>query len=797
MISCLRAVLLFLLLLPVAHLAAQPAMELTEAAKRLSVAASQIARADRTLEAKTDEPARDALRQQLTAAATDAAAVATGLQAELALVDARIAELGPAAAAETPELRNQRTLLAQQRTGLDSAIKRGRLLGIEAQQLIDEIEAAQAEQIGERIAQRTPSPVSPAFWSRLLKSLPRDLGRGARLLSDIGAEWGRGFRGQVPWPAAAGLAVALLLLFPARLALRRAGRNRMVAQGVPGHRVRRSAYALWRVVVGTALPGFAALIFAQGLRWSDMVSERAAPLLDTLVVAAFVSAFVNSLAGTLLLRSQPSWRLLSIDDATAQRLRPWSWLLSALALAVPCLDTFTRTAGASTIGSTAVAIVEVLAYIVLLGGTLFTIGRLRAGSEEAPARAGVAVLSLAAWIALLVALGALLFGYVGLSRFIVRTMTWAAVVSGTLYLLLAATDDVATTVFSSKSRFGETLHRGVGIRPAAIDQFGVLLSGGIRLTLVLLALATMLDPFGTSIGTLFGRLGAINQGITVGALSLSPWSLLRSILVFVIGLALVKLFGRWLNGRYLPTTELDGSARNSVSLVARYVGLSLAVLWALASLGIGVERIALLLSALSVGIGFGLQAITQNFVSGLILLAERPVKIGDLVRIGTDEGDVKRISVRSTEIELADHSTLIVPNSELITKSVLNKTLASPLGRIQLQFAVPITADANRVREILLELFATNADVLAEPAPAVFIDGIADNRVAFNAFAHVASPRAAYGARSAILFALLHRLGEEKIDIGTVPQRLELAGPVALPLPAGQTATPPVPTSKG
>ncbi|NEK65268.1 MAG: mechanosensitive ion channel, partial [Xanthomonas perforans] len=104
-------------------------------------------------------------------------------------------------------------------------------------------------------------------------------------------------------------------------------------------------------------------------------------------------------------------------------------------------------------------------------------------------------------------------------------------------------------------------------------------------------------------------------------------------------------------------------------------------------------RLALVLSALSVGIGFGLQAITQNFVSGLILLAERPVKIGDWVRIGDQEGDVRKISVRATEIQVGDRSTLIVPNSELITKSVRNMTLSNPMGRVQLQFSVPLETD--------------------------------------------------------------------------------------------------------
>ena len=183
------------------------------------------------------------------------------------------------------------------------------------------------------------------------------------------------------------------------------------------------------------------------------------------------------------------------------------------------------------------------------------------------------------------------------------------------------------------------------------------------------------------------------------------------------------------------------------------------------------------------GIGFGLQAITSNFVSGLILLAERPIKIGDLVRIGADEGDVKRISVRSTEIELPDHSTLIVPNSELITKTVHNKTLASPLGRIQIQFSIPIEADADAARDIIAGAFAAEEAVLDDPAPAVFIDSIVDGRVFFNCFAHVASPRAAYRTRSQLFTVILRRFREDGIELGTVPQRMELIRTPGEPLP--------------
>jgi small-conductance mechanosensitive channel len=149
------------------------------------------------------------------------------------------------------------------------------------------------------------------------------------------------------------------------------------------------------------------------------------------------------------------------------------------------------------------------------------------------------------------------------------------------------------------------------------------------------------------------------------------------------------------------------------------------------------------------------------------------VKIGDWVRIGDQEGDVKRISVRATEIQIADRSTLIVPNSELITKSIVNKTLADPLGRIQLQFSVPLGSDVDEVHRMVMDIYDRQAAVLDDPKPSLFIDTVMDGRINFNGFAFVNSPRAVYGTRSEIWFRLLSELPKAGIELGTTPQQVE------------------------
>ncbi len=776
-----QCVMALLLMLAASTAVAQPS-PIDAASAAIATAEADLNRVDAALDTRVDREGRARLRDEALAAQTSAKDAADQLRTQLALVDARIAGLGPpvAGVVEAADIRSERSALAQSRSALDSKVKRGQLIAVEAAQLVAEIDQAQAAEVSQRISVRAPSPLSPRFWSELYAAFPRDARRVSAFATREWAQVEISLRRGIPWVALLGGLLALVLLLPVRQALRGAG-QRYLIEDAPGHRVRRSANALWRVLIGTALPATAAFLFVQSLRWSALLAPAWSPLADALIVAAGFAGFTASVGAAFLMARQPSWRVVPLTDAAAMALRPVAWAFAALTFVVFLLTAFNSTIGASGSALLALQIVEIIVHLLLIAGTLMIIGRLRTreaadgeSAAEAAASAGVGAVTLALWLTVAGATLAMLIGYVGLAITIVQFVIWATLLGVCTYLLMVVIDDVATSLFQRDSRVGQTLRHGAGVGASAVDQFGVLLSAVLRLAVIVIALGLMLYPFGAGFGSFLDRVAGLARGVDVGGISISPGTILRFVAVLALGLFLVRQFTGWLDQRYLPSTDLDSSVRNSIRLVARYIAIALAVVWALASLGIGMERIALLLSALSVGIGFGLQAITQNFVSGLILLAERPIKIGDLIRVGTDEGDVKRISVRSTEIELGDHSTLIVPNSELITKSVLNKTLAGPLGRIQIQFSVPIATDADRVRTLVLDTFAAEPAVLDTPAPAVLVDGIADGRILFNCLAHVASPRSTGDARSNVLLVLLRRIRDEGIELGTVPQRMEL-----------------------
>ncbi|MDV0439218.1 DUF3772 domain-containing protein [Xanthomonas sacchari] len=725
---------------------------------------------------------------QVSDASNDAQTAADALSQQLAQVNARLQQLGPAATGDSPDIAAQRKALTKQRDALDSGVKRGKLMVVEARQLADDIERARAEHFSQELSLRSPSPLSPTLWKQIADDFPDDQAKllalyalGQQSLQSALAEHGNGALG-------IGIAIAVILLFPLRYLLRWLGKRYAVSRA-PGSRLRRSGLAIWFLLLGTLTPGLAALALAEALRSIDAVPERLDAVLNGFVWVSFAAAFMGSLGASVLLPNQPSWRLFPIDDATARRLRKYTWATAALAWLSSMLLVINQAARTSDSATVAADGVIALVYGVLILATLTSLTRLRRRQyAEAAAQAlandqppppgqhgGVlALIGVLVKVAVVVALLAALLGYLHLGLFITRQIIWITMIVGAVRLLMTFADDFALWLFASEGRIGRAANGALGVRSSSLEQAGVLTSALLRVVLLLIGIGALLMPFGTNVSIISDWFSLLSDGIRVSdKVVLYPGAIARSVLVLLLGLGVMQYLHRWLTQTYLPKTELDDGSRNSISTVARYVGIILAALWALAALGIGLERIALVVSALSVGIGFGLQSITQNFVSGLILLAERPVKIGDWIKIGDQEGDVRRISVRATEIQVGDRSTLIVPNSELITKTLRNMTLAGPLGRVQIQFAVSLGTDVVKLRAILLELYAAHQGVLDDPAPSVFIDSIANGHVTLNSFAYVASPRLTYGTRSELFFALLQRLAEEGIALES-PQEVKL-----------------------
>ncbi|MGE0214109.1 MAG: mechanosensitive ion channel family protein, partial [Parvibaculaceae bacterium] len=196
-----------------------------------------------------------------------------------------------------------------------------------------------------------------------------------------------------------------------------------------------------------------------------------------------------------------------------------------------------------------------------------------------------------------------------------------------------------------------------------------------------------------------------------------------------------------------------------------YVGMILVAALALSSAGLDFSNLAIIAGALGVGIGFGLQSIVNNFVSGLILLAERPIKVGDWIKVTSGEGIVKRINVRSTEIETFDKCAIIVPNSSLISDSVSNWTHGDIMGRVRIPIGVSHDSDPRQVEKILLECGKKHERILAFPQPFVRFQGVSANSLDFDFFGYVSDVNTVSETASDLRYDIMRRFKETGIEI--------------------------------
>ena len=261
---------------------------------------------------------------------------------------------------------------------------------------------------------------------------------------------------------------------------------------------------------------------------------------------------------------------------------------------------------------------------------------------------------LLAWIVVAAIAGALLAGYASFASFLAGRVVFTVTLIATLYLLLIVTDAVINRTLSAESPGGRKLARQLGIEPRRLGLIGKLTSGIVRALFVLIVLALAVGRWEVAAADLFEAVKGVALGIRIGDFSISFGAVFGAIALFVVIVVLTRLLQRWLEKEVMPHTAIEPSLQLSIVTILGYVGFIIAIVLALGEIGIDPQKIALVAGALSVGIGFGLQSIVSNFVSGLILLAERPIRVGDQIVVKGDEGFVRRISVRATEIETFD-----------------------------------------------------------------------------------------------------------------------------------------------
>ncbi|HEB67367.1 MAG TPA: mechanosensitive ion channel family protein [Gammaproteobacteria bacterium] len=383
------------------------------------------------------------------------------------------------------------------------------------------------------------------------------------------------------------------------------------------------------------------------------------------------------------------------------------------------------------------------------------------------------------WLSALVhlSLGAALIiewmGYRNLALTLARDIIGSLIALGFTILLLRLARDFYDILESGSSPWSYRIHRVMGIKetrkiPGIIwlrFLTGVAIWAGFAY--VLLLVWDVSDTILLQIETL------LTQGFTIGNLTIVPVKIGLALMT----IALIILFGGWvrnrLENRWLKKTDMDRGAREAMVTITGYLFVALAFFIGLSVAGFEFQNLAIIAGALSVGIGFGLQNIVNNFISGLILLFERPIKTGDWIVVGDTEGYVKRIRIRSTQIQTFDRADVIVPNSELISSQVTNWMLKDERGRLRLSVGVAYGSDTDQVREILERIASEHPRVVTDgslPKPRVLFRGFGDSSLDFELRAFIRNIDERLGVISDLNFAIDKAFREAGIEI-PFPQR--------------------------
>lgn len=690
---------------------------------------------------------------------------AESLRPKLDDIKSQIEKLGPAPAKdappEAPEVAAERARLAALASAYDGAIKSSEVTWVRARQLIERITVLRHSLFTKNLLERLPSPLMPEIWRDVFSSLPAVQHRFTAWANDW-SYWAARKSHELYLLVPGGVLLYLILKL---IVSRWTNRRHVKAQPPPPTFFERAKSVVW-IAPLRALPAMAGSILvyagldALGLLYNPWARAAGGILKGVLVFVA-----VSALLHAVLAPREPQWRLVPLANRPARRV---ARLLSAIA-AVYALDSALTDVARAFFVPLALTVIQSfatsIAFAGLLIGLLLTPFTPQAlGEAQVRSRHEPRWLKVPLWIMAIGIVIVALLGYVALARFAAQqlVLTGLVVLLGWLgYLAIRA---VTREPPQRGLPVGDLLEQRFGLDAPRRHQLARLTELALTFALVICALPFLMLQWGFSSADIRESFKSLFFGFEIGQFRISLARILLGILLFTALLFATRLFQRWLRERALQS-KLDAGIANSVDTVVGYIGVALAALVSVSYAGLDITNLAIVAGALSVGIGFGLQSIVNNFVSGLILLIERPIKVGDRIVVGDQQGHVRRISVRATEIETFDRASLIVPNSELITGRVLNWTHRDSLGATNVKVGVGYKSDTEQVIAILMKCAEDHPQVLRTPAPGATLEGFGDSALLFNLRVSLPNIDQAAAVQSDLRLAIFKALGAAGIDI--------------------------------
>lgn len=679
---------------------------------------------------------------------------------------------------EAPEIADRRAALNTRLAEALAPVKAAEEAFSRAEGLVREIDAIIRERQADALLKLEPTPLNPARWPEALGEL---LGSLNSIGTEVVASW-RSDAKRVEFSNGLPKTLLLLVIAVVLLARGRALMERLTGLVLDNSTGRGRALAGFATSLGQIfVPVLGIFLLIEALQSTGLLGLRG------LLITDLLSLFGLLLFGArwLGLRLFPKRRDVATPfDPTPEQSRTMRLstmllgMLIGLGVMLGALSDYDNHSAASS----AVLIFPILVLIGLIlmriGQILLRIARAMQAQETPVVGArGLALVGRAVTVLAVVGIALSAVGYMNAGLFLLLPTTLTLGLLGLLLLLNELIRDLyafATRVTPEQAR--------AALVPTLISTL-----------LVLLALPVFALIWGARIADLTELWAKFRAGFTLGETRISPESFLTFALVFIALYAATRLLQGALKTSVLPKTGMDGGGQTAIVSGVGYIGIFLAAIIAINSAGLDLSSLAIVAGALSVGIGFGLQNIVQNFVSGIILLIERPVAEGDWVEVGGYVGTVRKISVRSTLIETFDRTDVIVPNGDFIAGAVTNWTRTNLVGRIKVPVGVAYGTDTRRVERILKEIALEHPLVTVNPEPGVDFLGFGADSLNFQIRAVLSDVNFSIAVSSEINHRIAERFAEEGIEIPFAQRDIWLRNPEALrgaEKPAGAISVP-------
>ena len=399
-------------------------------------------------------------------------------------------------------------------------------------------------------------------------------------------------------------------------------------------------------------------------------------------------------------------------------------------------------------------------------------------------------------LGLLISLGADWMGYANLSNYILWGITGSMLIWLLTLFLLRIWSDFFDSLDEGRHAWQRTLRKRIGVAEEEFIPGSIWFRFTFTTMIWSLSAVIVLKVWGLPDTGLLKLRDGVVEGFQLGDVKIVPLKIVIALLSFAVMLSIIGWLKRGMDKSWLNRSRMDRGAKEATVSLTGYFAVAAASLIALSMAGLELSNLAIIAGALSVGIGFGLQNIVNNFISGVILLFERPIKTGDWISVGGTEGYVRKISIRSTQIQTFDRSDVIVPNSELISGQVVNMMLRDSIGRIIVPVGVAYGSDTEKVKQIMLDIAYQHSGIISQSPilskPAVLFRSFGDSSLNFElrAFIKVVDDR--LRIISDINFAIDKAFREEGIEI-PFPQRVVHTVPSKAPPTDEPVIAPPEP----